>query len=81
MILQELSPITLLQHHLLVPQTPEQQQRRQALMEVVDGLNRRYGSGTVQWAACGLAPAWRMRRGHLSRAATTRLSDVPVARA
>jgi DNA polymerase V len=50
-------------------------------MAAVDGINRRYGSGTVQWAACGLAPAWRMRRGHLSRAATTRLSDVPVARA
>jgi DNA polymerase V len=80
-ILQELSPITLLQHHLLVPQSPEQQRRREALMEAIDGLNRRYGSGTVQWAACGLAPAWRMRREHLSRAATTRLSDIPVARA
>jgi DNA polymerase V len=80
-ILQDLSPIALLQHHLLVPQSPAQQRRREALMAAVDGLNRRYGSGTVQWAACGLAPAWRMRRGHLSRAATTRLSDVPVARA
>jgi DNA polymerase V len=80
-ILQDLQPVGLLQHHLLVPQTPEQQHRRDTLMAAVDGINRRYGSGTVQWAACGLAPAWRMRRGHLSRAATTRLSDVPVARA
>jgi len=80
-ILQDLSPIALLQHHLLVPQTPLQQRRREALMAAVDGLNHRYGSGTVQWAACGLAPAWRMRRGHLSRAATTRLADIPVARA
>jgi DNA polymerase V len=80
-ILQDLQPVALLQHHLLVPQTPEQQRRRETLMAAVDGINRRYGSGTVQWAACGLAPAWRMRRGHLSRAATTRLSDVPVARA
>jgi len=80
-ILQDLQPVGLLQHHLLVPQTPEQQRRRDTLMAAVDGINRRYGSGTVQWAACGLAPAWRMRRGHLSRAATTRLSDVPVARA
>jgi DNA polymerase V len=80
-ILQDLTPITLLQHHLLVPQTPEQQQRREALMAAVDNLNRRYGSGTVQWAACGLEPSWRMRRGHLSRSATTRLVDIPVARA
>jgi DNA polymerase V len=80
-ILQDLTPISLLQHHLLVPQSPEEQRRREALMATVDHLNRRFGSGTVQWAACGLDPSWRMRRGHLSRAATTRLSDIPVARA
>ncbi|MFM7269904.1 MAG: Y-family DNA polymerase [Cyanobium sp.] len=80
-LLHDLTPVSLLQHHLLVPQTPEQQQRREALMATVDGLNRRYGSGTVQWAACGLAPTWRMRRGHLSGAATTRLEAIPVAHA
>jgi len=47
-------------------------------MQSIDGLNRRYGRGTVQWAACGLQPAWMMRREQLSRAATTRLSDLPV---
>ena len=81
MLLQDLQPVELLQHHLLVPLPPEQQRRREALMAAVDGLNRRYGSGTVQWAACGLRPRWTMRRSRLSRAATTRLSDVPVVRA
>lgn len=80
-LLQDLQPVGLLQHHLLAPLPPEQQQRREALMATVDGLNRRYGSGTVQWAACGLRPRWTMRRSRLSRAATTRLSDVPVVRA
>jgi len=80
-LLHDLTPESLLQHHLLVPQTPEQQQRREALMAAIDALNRRYGSGTVGWAACGLAPPWRMRRGHLSAAATTRLADIPLARA
>ncbi|MFZ9752787.1 MAG: Y-family DNA polymerase [Cyanobium sp.] len=80
-LLHDLTPVSLLQHHLLVPQTPEQQQRREALMATIDGLNRRYGSGTVGWAACGLAPPWRMRRGHLSRAGTTRLAEIPVAQA
>jgi len=47
----------------------------------VDRLNHRFGRGTLQWAACGLSPAWTMRRSRLSRAATTRLSDVPVVRA
>ncbi len=80
-LLQDLRPVELLQHHLLVPLPPEQQRRREALMAAVDSLNRRYGSGTVQWAACGLRPRWTMRRSRLSRAATTRLSDVPVVRA
>ena len=77
-VLQELSDGSVLQHHLLLPLPPEQQQRRSALMATVDRLNRRYGSGTVQWAACGLQAPWRMRRSRLSRAATTRLADIPT---
>ena len=77
-VLQELSDGAVLQHHLLLPLPPEQQQRRSALMATVDRLNRRYGSGTVQWAACGLNAPWRMRRSRLSRAATTRLADIPT---
>ncbi len=80
-VLQQLSDGALLQHHLLTPLPPEQQQRRTALMATVDGLNRHYGSGTVQWAACGLDAPWRMRRSRLSRAATTRLDDLPVVQA
>jgi DNA polymerase V len=80
-LLQGLQPESLLQHHLLAPLSSEEQVRREALLAAVDGLNRRFGRGTLQWAACGLSPAWTMRRSRLSRAATTRLSDVPVARA
>jgi DNA polymerase V len=77
-LLQQLQPEALLQHHLLVPTTPEQQDRRERLMLVIDALNRRYGRGAVQWAACGLQPAWAMRRSRLSRAATTCLAQIPV---
>ena len=77
-VLQELCDGATLQHHLLAPLPPEQQQRRSALMATIDRLNRHYGSGTVQWAACGLQSPWRMRRSRLSRAATTRLADLPV---
>ncbi|MBC1262101.1 Y-family DNA polymerase [Synechococcus sp. BSF8S] len=77
-LLQNLQPLEQLQHHLLAPLPPEQQRRREVLMATIDGLNRRFGRGTVQWAACGLQPAWAMKRQRLSRAATTRLSDIPV---
>ena len=78
-LLQELQPEQQLQQHLLAPLTAEQQRRREALMQHIDGLNRRYGRGCVQWGACGLDPAWAMRRERLSRAATTRFSDLPTA--
>lgn len=77
-LLQNLQQLEQLQHHLLVPLSPQQQRRREELMATIDGLNRRYGRGTVQWAACGLQPAWAMKRQRLSRAATTRLADIPV---
>lgn len=76
-LLQQLQSDSELQSHLLEPLEPAEQRRRQALMAVVDGLNRRYGSATVQWAACGLAPRWAMRRSRLSGAATTRISELP----
>ncbi|MEB3234947.1 MAG: Y-family DNA polymerase [Cyanobacteriota bacterium] len=80
-LLQQLQGEALLQYHLLTPLPPEQQRRRERLMAVIDGLNRRYGRGAVQWAACGLQPAWAMRRSRLSRAATTVLAQIPIVHA
>jgi len=80
-LMQHLQDTNHLQHHLLTPCDPEEQQRRERLMTTIDVLNRRYGNGTVAWAACGLSPSWMMRRDRLGRACTTRLSDVPVVQA
>ncbi|MCX5945516.1 MAG: Y-family DNA polymerase [Cyanobacteria bacterium] len=78
-LLQNLQPISQLQHSLLAPLPEEEQQRRELLLATIDTLNRRYGSGTVAWAACGLRPAWAMKRQQLSCAATTRLAAIPLA--
>jgi DNA polymerase V len=80
-LLQNLQSEAILQHHLLVPLSLEQQHRRSTLMATIDRLNRHYGSGTVQWAAAGLQTPWRMRRSRLSGAATTRLAAIPVVHA
>ncbi|MCP9774640.1 Y-family DNA polymerase [Cyanobium sp. WAJ14-Wanaka] len=80
-LMQQLVGDGLLQHHLLVSLSPEQQRKREVLMATVDGLNHRYGQGSVQWAACGLNAPWRMGRSRLSRAATTKLEAIPTARA
>ena len=78
-LLQNLQPTSQLQHSLLAPLPEQEQQRRELLLATIDGLNRRYGSGTVAWAACGLRPAWAMKRQRLSYAATTRLAAIPLA--
>ncbi len=77
-LMQNLQGTDILQAHLMVPMTDAQHHKRECLMQTVDQLNRRYGNGTIQWAATGLKPSWTMRRERLSRAATTRLSDIPV---
>ncbi|MGB3308466.1 MAG: DUF4113 domain-containing protein [Nodosilinea sp.] len=41
-------------------------------MEVVDGLNRQFGAGTVRWAAERLQQEWRMRSEWRSSRFTTR---------
>ena len=80
-LMQHLQSSQSLQTHLMVPMSEEQQQQRACLMQTIDRINRRYGHGAMQWAACGLHPSWMMRREQLSRAATTRLSDLPIAKA
>jgi len=60
----------------LLPET------REGLMPVVDALNVRFGSGTVQWAASGSPqrPApWAMRQTLRTPAYTTRWEDLPSA--
>jgi len=79
--MQNLQGTSQLQHHLLAPWNKLEQQRRERLMATIDRLNQRYGKGTVGWAGCGFEPSWMMRRQRLSRAATTRLADIPIVKA
>ncbi len=80
-LMQNLQGTSQLQHHLLAPWNKLEQQRRERLMATIDRLNQRYGKGTVGWAGCGFEPSWMMRRQRLSRAATTRLADIPIVKA
>lgn len=52
------------------------------LMRAVDAVNRKWGRGTVRFAAVGeRRPSWRMRQDHRSPRYTTRWEEVPVANA
>lgn len=54
------------------------------LMSAMDGLNRRYGRGTLKMASAGLAGdkrIWSMKQQRRTPGYTTCLADMPVARA
>lgn len=55
--------------------------RSQKLMGVLDGINRKYGRGTLRLAAEGVEKVWQMRRGNLSPRYTTEWNCLPLVHA
>jgi DNA polymerase V len=56
------------------------QQKSAALMETLDRINRRMGSGTMQLLGEGVGKSWAMRRGNVSQCYTTEWDELAVAR-
>jgi DNA polymerase V len=56
------------------------QQKSAALMETLDHINRRMGSGTVQLLGEGVRKSWAMRRGNVSQRYTTEWGELVVVR-
>lgn len=52
-----------------------------AVMDTLDAINRKFGRGTVGFAAGGwkTAPAWGMRQMNVSPCFTTKWSELPKA--
>lgn len=48
------------------------------LMDTIDKMNKRYGSGSLFFARQGITRGWAMARSFKSPAYTTRISDLPV---
>lgn len=55
--------------------------RSQQLMGVLDGINEKYGRGTMRLAAEGVEKVWQMRRGNLSPRYTTEWDSLAVVQA
>jgi DNA polymerase V len=64
-----------------LPEDAEARQRSARLMKAFDGVNRKFGSGTVRFAAVGEEDApWRVKHEHRSRQWTTKWDELPVAK-
>jgi DNA polymerase V len=54
--------------------------KRNALMKVMDSLNQNMGGRTVYFAAEGIRRSWQMRRENVSPYYTTKWSEIPIVR-
>ena len=74
-----LVPETVIQGNLLEPDRDWQRDRQ--LMAVMDGINAKFGRGTVRFAAEGLQQTWQMKSLRRSPRFTTRWDELAIARA
>lgn len=83
-MLLDLAPDSRVQGELDLDDGEDATAERGKLMRVMDGLNGRYGKGTVHVASSGLDDyrrEWGMRQERRTPHYTTNISDIPVARA
>lgn len=81
-MLLELQPASVHQSELALE--PEKERDKGRLMGALDGLNRRYGRGTVLLGSTGLQGdqrRWSMKQERRTPQYTTRWEDMPVVRA
>ena len=72
-LLLNLSPATQTQTHLFDTCDRERTSR---LMTAINGLNRQFGAGTIQFAATGIRQPWKLKATRLSGRYTTCWQDV-----
>jgi DNA polymerase V len=72
--LMELAPASLVQRDLF--EDPDQRERTERLMEVMDTLNQKYGTGTLRYAVSGLQPSWQIQSAWRSPRFTTRWDEL-----
>lgn len=83
-MLLDLAPDNLVQGELDLEDDGASVAERGRLMKVMDGLNSRFGKGTLHVASSGLDDAnreWGMRQERRTPHYTTNISDIPIARA
>ncbi len=76
--MKDLQSPNYLQSNLLQEFNTAELEKRDRLMKTIDKLNQKYGSGTINWAACGLQQSWRIRQEQLSSSSTTNISEIPI---
>ncbi|WP_284214969.1 Y-family DNA polymerase [Comamonas jiangduensis] len=84
-MLLDLCPANTQQQTELLFEEPRTRRNEDKLMEVMDRINARYGKATVHLGSTGHTQTddagWRMKQEHRTPRYTTRLDEIPIARA
>lgn len=80
-MLGEIGSGTFHQPSLFPPPDEKDHERAHSLMAAVDGINATFGRGAVRFLGEGTLQPWKLRAQFRSPRYTTRLSDIPTARA
>ena len=75
-ILEGLQPDDYVQLNCFIPYDPAMRKRENALMQAVDGLNCKWGSGVLHLASEGIKKEWSMKRSLLSKRFTTSFEEL-----
>ena len=78
-MLMDISPEGAVQYNLFDPMNPEDRNRHDILMKVIDMINNRYGRNTIRLVSQGDGKKWWIKQDKLCPCYTTRLSDLLVA--
>lgn len=80
-IMQGLQDDNYLQQHLLINRSNEEEAKYERLIKVIDNINIRYGNRGIGWAICNPNQNPRIHSKALSHSSTTRIEEIPIAKA
>ncbi len=80
-MLTDITPASAAQLDLWGEATPHSLARQERLMTALDGINRRWGRGTLRLGAAGIAQPWQARHANVSARSTTRWDELLTVRA
>ncbi len=74
-MLYDITPVASVQANLFdIPDSPKSQQ----LMQMMDGLNRRFGKNSVAFGQTSIAPKWAMQQNNISPSYTTDWKELQI---
>ncbi len=76
-VLLDLAPVGAVTGDLFARTTPAATECRERLMAVLDGVNGRWGRGTLRYLAEGFVQPWQMRRARMTPRYTTCWEELP----